>query len=238
MSINPISITISDQVYTACPSLEIAVIQCKVSNSAFSNELWEEIHAAENEILGKYKTEDINKIAAIQATRMAYKSLGKDPNRYRPSAEALCRRIVKGAGIYQIDTLVDLINLVSIKTGYSIGGFDANKIQGNSLSLGVGAKDELFEAIGRGMLNIEGLPVYRDAAGGIGTPTSDEERTKISLGTSHILMIINGYSGSEGLLEALEWSAELLAKYAWATEFRTRTVTLGNKVLEVPANRK
>ena len=46
-------------------------------------------------------------------------------------------------------------------------------------------------------INIEGLPVYRDEEGGVGTPTSDHERTKITLATTHMLVLINGYDGNE-----------------------------------------
>jgi DNA/RNA-binding domain of Phe-tRNA-synthetase-like protein len=63
--------------------------------------------------------------------------------------------------------------------------------------LGVGRKDEPYEGIGRGVINIEGLPVYRDEEGGVGTPTSDHERTKITLATTHMLVLINGYDGNE-----------------------------------------
>ena len=150
----------------------------------------------------------------IQATREAYKRCGKDPSRYRPSAEALCRRILKGSPLYQIDTLVDLINVVSIASGYSIGGFDADKIEGDTLTLGIGRAGEPYEGIGRGELNIEGMPVYRDARGGIGTPTSDNERTKLTLQTTRLLTIINGYSGEEGLREAGDYMQELLRRYA------------------------
>ena len=80
--------------------------------------------------------------------------------------------------------------------------------------LGVGKAGEPFEGIGRGVLNIEGLPVYRDAVGGIGTPTSDHERTKMDLGTTHILALVNGYNGKEGLQEAAEMIQSLLRKYA------------------------
>ena len=114
---------------------------------------------------------------------------------------------------------MDLINLVSIRSGYSIGGFDADKIEGN-LTLGVGREGELYQGIGRGVLNIAGLPVYRDRVGGIGTPTSDEERTKISMETTSLLMIINGYSGSEGLSEAGEYAIDLLRRYASAENVR------------------
>ena len=128
------------------------------------------------------------------------------------------RRILRGIPLYQIDTLVDLINLVSIRYGYSIGGFDADKFEGDTLTLGIGKAGEPYEGIGRGVLNIEGMPVYRDAIGGVGTPTSDNERTKLGLETTHLLTIINGYSGKEGLVEAAEYMVSLLVEFASAKD--------------------
>lgn len=206
---------ISDTVLEVCPQFRLAAIRCKVVNSPYDAALWEEIDDYIAHFIATTRMEAIKKRPAIAATREVYKRLGKDPNRYRPSAEALCRRLLKGQGLYRINRLVDLINLVSLRTGYSIGGFDADKIAGD-LTLGVGMGGEPFEAIGRGMLNIEGLPVYRDDIGGIGTPTSDEERTKIDLDTKRLLMLINGYSGPEGLDEASEYAITLLKKYARA----------------------
>jgi len=147
-------------------------------------------------------TESLKKLSGIAATRRVYKACGKDPSRYRPASEALIRRMLQGKELYQIDTLVDLINLASIKFGYSIGGFDANKFVGDTLTLGIGKTGEPYEGIGRGMLNIEGLPVYRDAVGGVGTPTSDNERTKITLSTTRLCVLINGYDGNETQVRA------------------------------------
>lgn len=222
-----IEITISDEIKKACPDLHIAVIECDVTNTPSDPKLWEEIAAFENEFRSTYEMGQINKRLPIAATRAAYKAFGKDPNRYRPSAEALSRRVMKEMSLYRIDTLVDLINLVSLKTGYSIGGFDADKIEG-ALELGVGKADEKFEAIGRGLLNIEGLPVYRDRAGGIGTPTSDEEKTKISLNTKKLLMIINGYSGIRGLEEAAAFATSLLNDFIDARNVTIRFLNSEN----------
>ena len=208
-------IELSSEIKTACPELTVLAIACRVKNSPSDGALWQEIAAEEAAVKAACRLEEVNKWAPIKATRTAYKRLGKDPNRYRPSAEALRRRILRELPLYRIDTLVDLINLVSIRTGYSIGGFDADKIEG-ALTLGVGREGERYEGIGRGLLNIAGLPVYRDQVGGIGTPTSDEERTKISLETTSLLMIINGYSGSEGLKEAGDYALDLLRRYASA----------------------
>ncbi|MDD3495510.1 MAG: phenylalanine--tRNA ligase beta subunit-related protein [Dysgonamonadaceae bacterium] len=217
MEATAVRITIGEEIYAVCPAFCFASIEAKVKNTPYNRELWNEIETFSASFRETHRMGDIKKRIPIHATRQTYKALGKDPNRYRPSAEALCRRIVKGIELYRINTLVDLINLLSLKTGYSIGGFDADKIRGN-LTLGVGKAGEKFEGIGRGLLNIEGLPVYRDEQGGIGTPTSDEERTKIDSDTSRLLMIINAYSGKQGLPEAVDYGVELLKKYAHAQE--------------------
>jgi DNA/RNA-binding domain of Phe-tRNA-synthetase-like protein len=213
-----ISIQISTKIREACPQLALAIISCEVANSVTSVGFWMEMEAEISRIKTTYSIEEINKRPEIAATRRVYKLLGKDPNRYRPSAEALCRRIVREIPVYKVSTLVDSINLVSIRSGFSIGGFDLAKIQGDVV-LGVGTSSDEFEAIGRGMLNVEGLPLYRDETGGIGTPTSDNERTKISDDTTQLLMIINGYSGKAGLPEAVDHAIELLRKYAGLKEY-------------------
>lgn len=204
---------VSEEVRKACPDYNGAAILATVKNSSFNEDLWKQIDAVAAEYKTSHKIDEVKNNPHILATRNAYKKFGKDPNRYRPSAEALCRRIVRDLPLYRIDTLVDLINLVSIRTRYSIGGFDASKIVGDTVELGVGKADEPFEGIGRGMLNIEGLPVYRDAIGGIGTPTSDNERTKLSVETTQLLAIINAYSGSEGLAEAVDYMQSLLREF-------------------------
>jgi DNA/RNA-binding domain of Phe-tRNA-synthetase-like protein len=106
------------------------------------------------------------------------------------------------------------VNLASIAFGYSIGGFDAEMFVGDTLTLGIGREGEPYEGIGRGMLNIEGLPVYRDAKGGVGTPTSDNERTKITADTRHLMVLINGYDGNEQRVrENASYIQDLLRKY-------------------------
>lgn len=210
-------LTLSPELQSRCPEYRGAAVYASVTNTPFSEGLWQEIDTFTQELRATETADSIKQQPAIAATREAYRRLGKDPSRYRPSAEALRRRLLRGLELYRIDTLVDLINLVSLRTGYSIGGFDADKIQGTDLCLGVGRAGEPFEGIGRGTLNIEGLPVFRDAAGGIGTPTSDHERTKMDMETRHILAIINGYDGDEQRLhEAAGMTQELLRRYAAA----------------------
>ena len=208
-------IIVSQEIESVCPEFVGAAVEAMMVNTPYSKELWDEIHALEDRFREELTTESLKDLPSIAATRRVYKACGKDPSRYRPASEQLIRRMLQGKELYQIDTLVDLINLASIAYGYSIGGFDADKFVGDTLTLGVGREGEPYEGIGRGMLNIAGLPVYRDAEGGVGTPTSDHERTKITLGTTHLVVLINGYDGNEQRVAAnAQFIQDLLRKYA------------------------
>ena len=204
-----VEIRVEDKIETVCPSFVGACVEADVENSAYSEELWKLIDEQCEKFRQTLTTDTVKDISAIAATRRVYKACGKDPSRYRPSSEALIRRVLQGKQLYQIDTLVDLINLASITYGYSIGGFDAGKFSGDTLSLGVGREGEPYEGIGRGMLNIAGLPVYRDAIGGVGTPTSDNERTKMGLATRRLVALVNGYDGNE---ETVRATAQLIIR--------------------------
>jgi len=210
-------ITISEEIRLRCPEFVGTAVVANVRNSAFNAELWEEIEAFISDYRLHYTVDSIKEMPSIEATRTAYRRCGKDPSRYRPSGEALVRRTLKGNELYQVSTLVDLINLASIAYGYSIGGFDADRIEGDALCLGIGREGEPYEGIGRGVLNIEGMPVYRDAIGGIGTPTSDHERTKLSLETTSLLTIVNGYDGNRENVDACAtYIQELLRRYCYS----------------------
>lgn len=208
------NIIVSQEIENVCPGFVGAAVEARVVNTPFSPELWKEIHALEDKFRNELTTESLKELSGIAATRRVYKACGKDPSRYRPASEQLIRHMLQGKELYQIDTLVDLVNLASIAYGYSIGGFDADKFVGDTLTLGVGKEGEPYEGIGRGMLNIAGLPVYRDAIGGVGTPTSDNERTKMTLQTTHLMVLINGYDGNEErVADNARFIQELVRKY-------------------------
>lgn len=207
----------------AVPDFKVYIVEADVINSDTSDDLWQELLDARAMIASRYAMDQVRHRPAIDATRSAYKLLGKEPNRYRPSAEALSRRCVRGLDFYRTTTVVDLINLVSLLSGHSIGGFDADRISGDSITLGVGHEGEPYEAIGRGMLNIASMPVFRDVVGGIGTPTSDNERTKLSPQTSHLLMTVNIYGpGDISDSETLSLFRRLLEQYASSSHIEVK----------------
>ena len=209
------NIIVSDEIASVCPEFVGAAVEARVKNTPFCQELWDEIHLLENRFRETLTTDSLKDMPSIAATRRVYKACGKDPSRYRPASEQLIRRMLQGKELYQIDTLVDLVNLASIAYGYSIGGFDADKFVGDTLTLGIGREGEPYEGIGRGPLNIAGLPVYRDAQGGVGTPTSDNERTKMTMETTHLVVLVNGYDGNrERVMENAQYLKQLIERFA------------------------
>ena len=214
-----IKVIVSNEIEQVCPGFVGACVEADVVNTPYCEGLWEEIRELGERYKATLTTESLKEMSGIAATRRVYKACGKDPSRYRPASEQLIRRMLQGKELYQIDTLVDLINLASIRFGYSIGGFDASKFVGDTLTLGIGKAGEPYEGIGRGMLNIEGLPVYRDKIGGVGTPTSDNERTKITIDTRHLVVLINGYDGNEEQVRAnAEFILDLTRRYCQTQE--------------------
>ena len=210
-------IVISQTVRQKLPELVLGCISCNVLISLDNQELWQEIETACKLIESTTELDKVGSHPAIRASRMAYRSCGKDPARYRLSSEALMRRAVKGNPLYRINNVVDLVNLVSLKSGMSIGGYDADKIVGEVI-FDIGMKEEPYEAIGRGELNIEYLPVFRDSVSAFGSPTSDSVRTSVTGETRKFLMVIVGFSGDRQTQETVGLALRLLGKYAGADQ--------------------
>ncbi|WP_052592125.1 B3/4 domain-containing protein [Aureispira sp. CCB-QB1] len=214
------NISIAPEIRKKCPDLVLGCFSCQLTWEASSKGLEKKIQDTCASLAQELTRPEISQIEAIASSRAAYKALGKDPSRYRLSAEALLRRVVSGKGLYQINTIVDTLNLISIKTGYSIGGYDAAKIEGD-IVLGIGAKGELYEGIGKGDLNIEHLPVFRDNKGAFGTPTSDSTRTMVTENTSSFLMVFLNFGNHATLKDSLIQTKSLYEEYTNATDCQT-----------------
>jgi len=213
-----IPVFISEDIRNKLPNLKLSCIECDVKVSETDDELWNSIIQNTNERCRSLSVGDISRIPAIHASREAYKKCGKDPARYRLSAEALLRRAVQGKGLYKINNVVDLLNLVSVTSGFSIGGYDAGKISGDVV-FDIGTAQEQYEGIGRGSLNIENLPVFKDVIGAFGSPSSDSLRTAVTMETTRFLMIIIGFGAEELLPDVTDLATGLLMKYAGALNF-------------------
>ncbi len=164
------------------------------------------------------RLESLGGIQQISVMKDAYKNLGKDPSRYRGSAEALLRRVLGGKGIYKINTVVDINNLVSLKTLHPVGSYDLEKIKA-PLAFRAGRPGESYKGIGKEVINVERLPVFADAEGGAyGSPTSDSERAMIRMETSKAMLVIISFNGRTQMEEQMSEAADLLQRYSGASD--------------------
>ena len=197
-------------------NVHIAYIEAKVKTKESDKELLDLINKKCEEIKETIRFDEVIKLKNILSSRNAYKKLGKDPSRYRLSSESLVKRVVKGNDLYYVNNIVDINNLISLHTCYSVGTYDLDKVKG-SITFTVGEENERYEGIGRGSINLENLPVFEDEAGKFGSSTSDSVRAMIENNTTHILMNIIAFEEDENLENYIEYAKELLMKFADAT---------------------
>lgn len=206
-------IIIDDKINEKCDKVAIGSIEAEVTVKEENEELWNFIDEKAKEIQEKVPVKQISKIKNISDSRSAYKTFGKDPSRYRLSSEALYRRIAKGLGLYRVNNVVDINNLISLQSAYSVGTYDLDKVKGD-IHFTIADEGETYIGIGKGDLNIANLPVFYDDEGKFGSTTSDSVRAMITTDAKHILMNIISFNGDDELEKYMNEACELLEKYA------------------------
>jgi DNA/RNA-binding domain of Phe-tRNA-synthetase-like protein len=206
-------LSIDIELKAKCPRVALACVTAGVETVATPQGLDQELRTCEEKILQLAEPRAVLESAAIMATRAAYKALGKDPARYRGAAEALLRRVIAGKGLPRINNVVDVINYVSVASRLSVGLYDLAHIEGD-IVFRAGRAGETYKGIGKYVLNLEGLPVFCDALGPHGSPTSDSERTMVTETTKKIVVIIISFGGADGLECWAQRVSEQLKQYA------------------------
>src|SRR6266403_5531590 len=211
------SVTIDPKLKAKCPRTALACVTALVEAGASPAALLQEMKTRENEIQKLPFPRGVLESPQVETARKAYKALGKDPARYRGSAEALLRRIVAGKGFPQINAVVDVINLVSVESRLPIGLYDLGHVTGEII-FRAGRAGETYKGIGKYDLNLEGLPLFADDAGPHGSATSESERTMVTAETKEILAVIISFGGAEGLERWAQRMSALLTQHAAAQD--------------------
>lgn len=206
-------ILMAEQLKSVAPSLALGIVRAHVRITEHESSLWSEIYDCIGEIKGSLVLDGVAGLSEIKALRDAYRAMGKDASRYRPSQEALLRRILQGKGLFQINTVVDINNLVSLRSRHSVGSYNAERLQG-AVTFRIGRQGESYKGIGKDLINLEGLAVLADDDGPFGSPTSDSERAMVTLETWNLMMVIYAFSGQDCLADHLRDAAKLLESYA------------------------
>jgi DNA/RNA-binding domain of Phe-tRNA-synthetase-like protein len=197
-------VSIDDELKRKSPRTALGCVTAHVEAHDSPAALLEEMRAREQHVLKLAEPRAVLEAPSILTTRAGYKALGKDPARYRGSAEALLRRVIAGKGLPQINAVVDAINLVSVESRLPIGLYDLAHVNGD-ITFRAGRAGETYKGIGKYDLNLEGLPVFCDAMGPHGSPTSDSERTMVTSETKHVLAVIISFGGPSE-----RWNARLV----------------------------
>jgi DNA/RNA-binding domain of Phe-tRNA-synthetase-like protein len=216
-----IDVTIDSQIREAAPELVLGCLRATVRTEPGGDALWAEMQRAAEEAAA-FSLEPSAR-PAIAATRELYRRLGKDPSRYRGSPEALLRRVRSGKELYRIHNVVDVINLVSLRTLLPIGLYDTAQLR-PPLVLRRGAPGESYDGIGKEHLNLDGLPVLADGQGPFGSPTSDSRRTMVTDATAEVFAVVFGVTGRVDLEGAMEMLSRLLADHAGASRALVSTI--------------
>ena len=218
-------IAISPRFAEAGVSLTLTCIEADVlvepSGPSLRARLEYEIEAL-NAAVGSKPPADIDGVAAA---RRAYLSLGKDPTRYRVSSEALIRRVVQGKGITPINNVVDVNNLISLRSHCPVGSYRLGALR-PPVEFRAGREGESYKAIARGPLNLADLPVFADSSGPFGSPTSDSERSMIRPGSGRVLLVVIDFQPGKSLIA--EFAAAALRDFCGAENVETGIV--GNEI--------
>jgi DNA/RNA-binding domain of Phe-tRNA-synthetase-like protein len=134
-----------------------------------------------------FTLESLSSHPTVAAVRGLFRAAGCDPTRYRPSSEALLRRVLKGEDLPAIHPLVDLNNCLSAILAVPSCVAEEGSFT-PPLVLRAGRAGESYESL-RGPFNLEGKPLLADADGPFSSPITDSRRVKVTDDTRRVWMV-------------------------------------------------
>lgn len=131
---------------------------------------------------------DITHFPGLLEWQLVWKTLGSSPSRYRPSAEALFRRIKKQNYLPSVHSAVDMNSFLSLQYEIPLGLYDADKIEGN-VEIALGTEQDQYEGLNNRTNTLTNILVSKDVLGAFGSPYVDSTRTAVTESTKNALHI-------------------------------------------------
>jgi DNA/RNA-binding domain of Phe-tRNA-synthetase-like protein len=206
------------QIGIELPAVKLGVLEAdEVSVRLMDERLAVDMDAICARVRDGFSVESLAEHAPVRAVREMFRRWGLDPSKYRPSSEALMRRVVQGKGLYRVSNIVDIGNVGSIETGWPFGCYDRGKLT-PPIVFRHGASGEKYEGIGKRVWHLEGRPVLADANGPFGSPISDSTRSMITEEANKVLVVIYAPSSAadSSLGNALDRLGERLGRFGGA----------------------
>lgn len=211
------------EITVALPDVKLAVLEADAVHVEPANQpLARLLEDVCNRKLREFTVETLAEAQPTRAVRAMFRAWEMDPSKYRPSSEALLRRVVLGKGLYRVSNVVDIGNLISLETGWPLGCYDRSRIR-TPVMFRHGTTGERYEGIGKRVWHLEGRPVLADPDGPFGSPISDSTRSMITESAREVLIVI--YAPSETppapLEAAVSRLGQRLTEFAGAAAVRS-----------------
>jgi len=220
------------------PGVTLGVLEIDGVTTAPAGEtLAEEMRVVCERIQLQLTPVQVMELDAVRAVRVMFRAWGIDPARYRPSSEALLRRVALGKGLYRVSNVVDAGNLGSLETGWPYGIYDRAKIS-PPVAFREGATSETYEGIGKQTWHLAGRPVLADVHGAFGSPISDSTRTMVTEAARDILGVIYAPASAarDKIEQALANLGRRLNAFAQGRDARTLIVTAPDSAIQLAAS--
>ena len=174
-------------------------------------------------VRAKIDGKEWSQIPGVKGSRAAYKAFGRNPGRYRVSSEALLRRVRRGDALYQINSVVEVNNFISIQNGLSVGSYDHDQIS-DSVILRKAGQGDGYTGIGKVFLDMENMLVLADDQGIFGSSMSDSKRAMVTETTKNVLEVIYCFEEDIDLENLLIEAKTAFENYASAKNIETQII--------------
>ena len=214
-------VSIDKSLYSVYPEIRLGLLRFLAKVEETDEQFWTYMNT---EVLPQVKSsiegKEWNEIPGIRGSRAAYKAFGRNPGRYRVSSEALIRRIRRGDELYHINSIVDVNNLISVKSGLSVGSYDLGTIHG-AITLRKARAGEGYTGIGKDFLDMENMLVLADEDGIFGSSMSDSTRAMVTEKAKDILVVIYCFEDEIDLGLLLNEGRQAFEKFASVEDVQT-----------------
>ena len=217
-------VVIDQNLFNIYPEIRLGLLRFKTNIESSNEKFWEYVNTVvipevKKEIEGKQWSE----IPGVRGSRLSYKAFGRNPGRYRVSSEALLRRIRRGDDLYHVNSVVDVNNLLFIKSGLSVGSYDLDKIDG-TIRLKKAEQGEGYDGIGKKYLDMENMLVLADNQGAFGSSMSDSIRAMVTDSTKDVLIVVYCFENDICLETLLEEGKKAFEKFAIVEDIEGRII--------------
>ena len=211
-------VTIDKELFSVYQEIQLGLLRFSADVKAPDDDFWEYMNA---EVLPQVRSgvegKEWREIPGIKGSRAAYKAFGRNPGRYRVSSEALIRRVRRGDELYHINSVVDVNNLISVKSGLSVGSYDLGQVHG-AIKLRKADHSEGYIGIGKDFLDMENMLVLADDVGIFGSSMSDSTRTMVTDSATDILVVIYCFEDDIDLDALLLEAVSAFGRFAGAED--------------------